>query len=404
MELAGLAARLAEAKVSIMFSAPEKELLRLALTIAPDWPVMRGLIQGRFDWEALRHTALSHQSDGVIAWRLTAPELAGMVPEAVRQDCARYLDSLDTHGRDEWWQQRVRPAVEALEAAGVTWVTNSGPVQYLPLGMSFWPRIWDDFDVFVPAEDHHQTCRALESAGLVFNGLVCETLNPLYSWADGSKGVEIIGLPPEHEELPIWAWHHRPEFYEGRVLREVHGLPVWTPAPEWMVALMAYRTYVAYCRQATPLPLWGLARLWAWRQWIGDDWNEAEFVRSIRLAAEVGWPATRHLPNVTWARGILFTLEIASRVYGPLVPKDLTSLLEGPFYFLVSEPGPGHRGVTEEIMEIARWPSDEEVIFDLGYSRSSQEKIQRAHWRRIEESHAPRGYEVPPAKAGPGAA
>jgi hypothetical protein len=274
--------------------------------------------------------------------------------------------------------------VQALEAAGVVWVTNSGPVQYLPLGIPFWPRTWDDFDVFVPAEHHHQARRALEAAGFVFAGLVCETLNPVYRLADGSGGLEIIGLPPEHPDLPGWAWHHRAEFYQDRLLREVRGLPMWTPRAEWMVALMAYRTYVSYCRQATPLPLWGLARLWAWRQWIGSDWDEAEFVRAIRLALEVDWPKTRHLPNVTWGRGILFSLEIASRLYGSLVPTELAGLLEGPFRFLVSEPGEGHRGVTEEIMEIASWPSDEDVLFDLGRGRSSQVKLERGHWRRME--------------------
>jgi hypothetical protein len=371
-----------------VFKRAEHEWLRIAAVVAPDRAKLRtlGRLAG-FDWWYLWNTSGLHQLDGVISWRCLDGRVADVVPEDVRERCRGHLEATETRNR-RWWASVVAPAVSALEAAGVRWVTSSGLAQYLPLRMSegIFPRGWDDFDVFMPAQCHRDACRALEATGFALDYVMNQDLNPVYKAENGMR-VEIIGLPPEHPDLAYWWWHHRPEFYAGRVLREVEGLPVWTPAPEWMVALMAYRTYVSFCRNAAPLPLWGLARLWAWRQWAGEAWDEAEFVRAIRLAAEVGFEATAHLPSVTWGRGILFILDVASRVYGPLVPDELRDMLSGPFYFLRSTRNRREQAGEGEgahvLCTIDQWPSDEAVIFDVGYNRGLEAKVASKLWRRV---------------------
>ena len=54
------------------FSAPEREFLRLSAMVEPNWDAMRRIATTALDYGALRHTALLHQLDGVIAWRLAS--------------------------------------------------------------------------------------------------------------------------------------------------------------------------------------------------------------------------------------------------------------------------------------------------------------------------------------------
>ena len=370
------------------FSTPEREWLRQAARVEPDWPAMTRIARTALDYGQLRHMALLHQLDGVVAWRLLDERMDGVVPNIVRDDCRQYLDWLNGVPRQHF-ADCLRPALAALDGAGITWVSTSGPIQYAPLGMfaTAWPREWNDFDVLVPSAQYLEACRVLESVdGYHFAGKHGGDCEPIYR-ADGGFEITLMGVPddahdPNAETRPFY---DSPGLYADRLPIAVDDLTFWAPRPEWAVAVMAFRTFVGYGNQAQPLPLWGLARLRNWREFAAE-WVEDELATAIRNAAQVHYDLTPTYPSLNWGRHILWTLEMASRVYGVPFPDGFDDLLKSPLYI----PSAGGRvlvGDRRELLsayEVAA-DDDEALLFDASRQNLDQ-RMSGGHWREAEAS------------------
>jgi hypothetical protein len=133
-----------------MFATPEREFLRLALSSTPDFSAMTAIAKTALDYGKLRQLAGLHQADGLIAWRLIAPELDGTVPNIVRDSCQRHLDHLDGQAGK---LTALGALSERLTGQGVRHAIMGGPMQYAPLGIGHWPRTWHHFHIYVEAPD-----------------------------------------------------------------------------------------------------------------------------------------------------------------------------------------------------------------------------------------------------------
>jgi hypothetical protein len=88
-----------------VFKGAEHEFLRMAALAQPDWEGIRSLIQEGISWEALEEVGARHQLDGVLSWRLLAPELGGTVPTAAQERRRSRLADLSTM-KAPWQEQQ----------------------------------------------------------------------------------------------------------------------------------------------------------------------------------------------------------------------------------------------------------------------------------------------------------
>jgi hypothetical protein len=152
-----------------MFNTNEREWLRLALRSQVDWAALRQIARTGLHYGPLRQLSLLHQADGVIAWRLAAPELDGVVPPVVRDACQGYLDYLNGGGFRERWADSARVIAEGLRDRGLAHYYSGSPSYYSAWGMDpgQWPRATTGGCFTALAGDAHEFADILAPLGQV---------------------------------------------------------------------------------------------------------------------------------------------------------------------------------------------------------------------------------------------
>ena len=285
-----------------MFTLPEREFLRLALSATPDFSAMTQIARTALSYGELRQLAGLHQLDGVVAWRLLDERMDGVAPNIVREDCQRYLDHLDGANADYW--QQVGYVCNQLREADLRFVVVSGPVQYLPLGMPHFPRRWNDIDICLEArpEDFSRVAKLLGDAAAT-------QVEPLY-WAmtlQSGLNVEITaGHADESDQRGFYPLLKAPQEVEWQ------GLTMPIPDGASWVACLACRSWLSVAQLCAPLPLWALARLAAW-----EPLTTAAAVGDMLAGYAIPeWPPWPGVQGHTSAHRSLWFLEMADSIYG----------------------------------------------------------------------------------------
>lgn len=357
----------------MIFSSPEREVLRQCAALKPDWSAMRAIARTALDYGKLRRLALLHQLDGVVAWRLRAPELDGTVPNIVRDDCQRYLDYL-RGAQDPLWDS-FDTYCGALKAEGIQFAVTSGPVQYAPLGPPVWPREWSNVRIDINARGEEDIVRVADVADAV----ECYEHFPAWHSVTLKSGL-VVDITDER--LPP---HNLAFSYDWNALRstEIVGREWPTLHPKDYVAYLAYDNWKAYSIQATRLSLWGLARLvaWAsypeWTEGFRDVLNAYDDTPAVAFADHPGQQTGRFLnaPRIAWA------LRLAARVYDFALPDYLPTVQP----LVVSQ---GHQDRGRKEPEIVRWlyecswPGDEAFLFDHALTEGAASREQAGIWSR----------------------
>jgi len=353
---------------SWVFRVPEREFLRLCAMIDPDWASMRQIARTALDYGVLRRTALLHQLDGVVAWRLLDDRMDGIAPNIVRDDCQRYVDHLAGYNRPRW--EEFARFEAAVERAGLPHVVKGGPAQYAPLGISGWPRSWADFDMYGTADSIAPILSIAIEAGAE------STQFEQYEWLLRLPGGACIDLEVDLIERDESAFG----MVEKSQVCSILGCDIRIPAPEANVALMGYATWSALTISAARLPLWGLARLAAWT-------TTPNFQRSVLskmlcqsiegYRGDPDWPESWRQQGVPQRNAdgyySLQTLLMADRAYG-LNIGDLGDLVSphpvGDPLILTAGPCTLQDRVSEQplpnrLYTWARELADEELLFDM---------------------------------------
>jgi hypothetical protein len=278
----------------------------------------------------------------------------GVAPNNVREHCRGYLDHMKT-GRQAWLEAYAPPC-QALDDAGIGWVTVGGPIQYAPLGImeQAWPRMWDDLDIYVGSDQKQDAIRVVEACDFI------ETPIPHgggSTWKRGEFDLDIQDIAPEHAD---------------REALDLDGVHYWLPPREWMLCMMAQRTICAYAH-GDPLSLWQFGRLAAWYPGT-DEMKLAEVIGSDLVQCVECGPE-----GLSWREEILWAMGIAERIYGFGIPARLAGAQPErafPVFCHVPEP---------TMVQISRWVSDEAMIFDERMTVGLEARVGRGLWRRMDD-------------------
>jgi len=234
-----------------VFERAEHEFLRIAAMVEPGWEKLRQLGQDDFDWQYLRETALLHQLDGVIAWRLLDTELNGVVPNTVRDGCRQYSDHLDQQGdlwRDDWGKLR-----DALENADIEYVQWGGIIPYAEYPLPMWPRVISDIDIAVPGKQLASMREVLEIFGSIhFPSIEVDATvvlpggTPVYCRCDSLDGE--------------WACRSEAWVFENASDFTYLDIQTRVPSPSALLLQQALDTWSSVHNDAGPLPLHALSR------------------------------------------------------------------------------------------------------------------------------------------------
>ena len=272
-----------------VFKRAEHEFLRIAARVTPRWERLCSLGQTPgFDWSYLRVTALAHQLDGIVAWRLLAEELDGTVPNIVRDDCQRYLDYIDGYGvtwREDWELLR-----SALEAANIEYVQWGGIIPYAEYVLPSWPRMVSDIDLAVPGKQLAAVRAVFASLGpgrdiAYDNDWVVEAIlpggTPAHCWCD-----------PTDQET---ACRNASWVFEGAQDLDYLGVRTRVPAPGVLLLQQALDTWSSVHNDAGPLPLNPLAYIANLAQRLTDD----DLALIGKVAEAEGQRITRQSPHIS---------------------------------------------------------------------------------------------------------
>ena len=383
----------------MIFSTPEREFLRLSAMAEPDWPAMTRIARTALHYGELRRLALLHQLDGVVAWRLLDERMDGIAPNIVRDDCQRYMDWVDGYNQSYW--SAVSSVLTNLDKLGIRYAIQGGPAQYLPLGITHWPRTWDGLQLDLDITENHIAA-------------VVQDLNAtVKQW--GPRHWELL-LPNElHCDVTAYPTDDDP-YYEGatwtpwdRPLRPVSvlGLDCYVADPTIYLAQLAVDTWLNVAIHSSPLSLWLIARLAAWLNHPAFDPAALDTLLSTNIAEKRGkMRGARPCPADT----ILWLLEIANRVYDIPLP-DVKGIEPHIFTMSVAQyVGPSFTvygcidpaakyarldravlaAVTDYYYTVRhfqwRWPGDEQMIFDHRMDAPFEGRIASGVWQEMGDS------------------
>jgi len=338
----------------LILSRPEYEFLRVAAT-PPDWEALRALGQQVTDWNSLGRLSFSHQLEGVVAWRMLDARLAEVVPEATKEVAQSHLNELIAN-RDLWLRSAA-PAFVALNASGLPWITASVPVQYAPLGLpdEVWPRVFDHAHIYVPEDQHLEACRVISGAGAVERERIPGHPFTLFDTEGFILGLGRYLDPQPASEI----WERSPELFKDRHRVVMQGTEMWTPSPEWMVCWLANHTGESYGPNTCPLPLWGLARVWNWRNLPDYDFSVEKMAEGIRAAIA----CSNKVGN--WGQEMLFGMEMTRQVYGFEIPEEFAPELAKEWVTPRCVAPQTHAPQDPDVvLEISKSWSAETVLFD----------------------------------------
>lgn len=350
----------------MIFSTPEREFLRQAALVKPDWAYMQTAARTNMDYHLLWTTALLHQLQGVMAWRLTDERMEAYVPQPVIDHYQRYLKQLD-RTNERWWSEATG-FCGMLENSDIPYLVCGGPTQYAVLGIEHFPRRWTDLEVDVDIASEDEVTKIAELAG-------AEIKRWWHGWWDlrlPMGSVICLGSHHREEAVPNIGWNR---FSKPPLRIAMLGAELNVPDPNLLMLIWGWSTWIAMCSQASRLSLWALARLAAW-------------MTSPRFSlAELSTLLAGARPDVR--DRVMWILRIAQRVYDISLP-DLEA--EEPSLESVG------RVVSDREAEYTRhflrwqWPGDEQMIFDHALSEGLEGRLAAGIWEL--ESRPPEKWEI----------
>jgi hypothetical protein len=367
------------------FATNEREFLRIAAMAKPDWGELARLCRTAMDYGLLRRTALLHQLDGVVAWRLLDARLDGIVPNIVRDDCQQYLDWCNGWGSRYW--DAISPIIEQLDDADITYVFHGGPAIYAVLGIPNWPRCWLDIDLCIRSSADKETTDFLADLGIdaIHKGPQWHRVGLLEGYHCDIYGCLRVGTTENY--FVDW------DIYAGRQKTDFLGHSWWVSTPLSQLLLEAISAHGEVHWKAFRLPLWSLA-----------------FIANVLHEQECCWEGLAKLINddlvasssiaLAWedtgANWVLWVLDVMARVYDTKLPDAITKLMaEQTARLNIWRPGDESKGFSAHSPDTRRvkwrWPGDESFLFDHQLSEGAEARIKTGLWQVIcegEVTHA----------------
>jgi len=400
-----------------IFSTPEREFLRVAAIANPDWNLLRELGARVKDW---REVWSDGQLHGVMCWRILDPQMDGIVPEEVREECRGHLEWLEESNRV--YHEDCEVFLGRLDSLNIPYVIMGGPPQYAYLGLNTWPRQWDDLDILFP------------EALRVDLGKIVEECNPVsiersipeggyYATTNKGTRFSIASYMPV-DDYPWFGQTWGEELITTRTRVDFLGIPWWYLSPEMDVVSRSCISWWIMCDAGARLPLWSLARIanaagtegFAWEKvsaTLRHDLEERE-----RLGNLLWEPRLEKSGTITHggdlsdtnapAQVSLWTLDLANRVYSflPTRVEDLISpyIRREPLIITQEAVRKATRTNTDDwrpyLCEWVHWPGDEAFLFDCALIEGMRERVQAGIWRIVKDGGISRESNMLPLPCG----